>query len=387
MKIRPFLLPSSVAALVLGLALLAQRTAAQNAPTNASGNPAQIAAVNQLDAATAGLSQEVNTARTALAAASLALPADPAAITRQAEALAQAELQLALARANGLAPLQSGPNRLNATQIAVLRNRAAAATGGRGGFGRGSREALNIGDLDGYVSIFDGQTLNGWDGAAANWTVEDGAITARNGQPVGTTYIIWTGGRVRDFELKLEYKIQGGNTGLQYRSRRNSGIAEGHGGHLPDVTPDQVWDAPGAQRTPPFGRGGDESVLRNYAQWDIGGYQFDLGGQNTGQLYEQDGRGIVVLAGSVGELLPGLTGPRFREIGQIGDTSDVDKPGEWNSIHLIAIGNSLTHIVNGRLMSQSYDNDPDYFSDEGVLALQIEGNGLVQFRNIYLKQH
>ena len=204
------------------------------APTGVVASPAQRAAVQRMEAGFAAQTAAATAARTAVIQASLAAPDD---IPAKVAALAQAEQALAAARADALAGLQAGANRLNDAQLAALKNRAATAgAGGRGGIG-GGFDTVPPGD-DGFVSIFDGKTLNGWDGAADLWTVEDGAITARNGGIVGTTYLIYAGGKVRDFELKLEYRMQGGNTGLQYRSRRNGGIAEGHGGHLPDETPE-----------------------------------------------------------------------------------------------------------------------------------------------------
>ena len=92
-------------------------------------------------------------------------------------------------------------------------------------------------------------------------------------------------------------------------------------------------------------------------------------------------------AGNVGELLPSIARAGARIIGTIANTANVEKPGEWNSVHLIARGNSLTHILNGQLMMQAYDNDPDYFAAEGNIGVQIEGSGLVQFRNIRLKRY
>jgi hypothetical protein len=353
------------------------------APTGVVATTAQRAAVQQMEAGFSALTTAVTAARTAVAQASLAVPANPADVTAKVTALGEAELKLAQARADGLAILQAGANRLNAAQVTSLQARSATG-GGRGGIGGGGFDTVPVND-DGFVAIFDGQSLNGWDGAPDLWTVEDGAITARNGGIVGTTYLIYAGGKVRDFELKLEYRMQGGNTGLQYRSRRNGGIAEGHGGHLPDVTPEAARGRPGATPTPPFGRG--RAGTDAFAKWDLGGYQFDLGGQNTGQLYEQDGRGIIITAGNVGELLPSIARAGARVIGTIANTSAVEKPGEWNSVHLIARGNSLTHILNGQLMMQAYDNDPDYFAAEGNIGVQIEGSGLVQFRNIRLKRY
>jgi acetyl esterase/lipase len=94
-------------------------------------NAAQQLALNSLPPA---LAADAAAARNALAAASLAMPADPTGVMARAEALGQAELTLALARADLLARLQASPNRLNAAQLAQAVQQA-AGRGGRGAAG------------------------------------------------------------------------------------------------------------------------------------------------------------------------------------------------------------------------------------------------------------
>ena len=77
-------------------------------------------------------------------------------------------------------------------------------------------------DGDGFESIFDGKTLEGWDGNPDFWRVQDGTLTGQTTKEKptnGNTFIIWRKGEVGDFELKLEYRIVGGNSGIQYRSK------------------------------------------------------------------------------------------------------------------------------------------------------------------------
>src|ERR1700753_1666231 len=70
------------------------------------------------------------------------------------------------------------------------------ATGGsgRGGGLRGSAVPFHYNDNTGCQSLFDGKTLNGWDGAPGMWDIQDGAIHIDTvcGHPTGTTYILWT---------------------------------------------------------------------------------------------------------------------------------------------------------------------------------------------------
>ncbi len=74
----------------------------------------------------------------------------------------------------------------------------------------------------GWTQIFDGKTLQGWDGSPEVWHVEDGTLVAESSpeHPSGTTNIIWRGGQPANFELKLEMKLEGAgaNGGIQYRS-------------------------------------------------------------------------------------------------------------------------------------------------------------------------
>ena len=83
-------------------------------------------------------------------------------------------------------------------------------------------EPINFDDHDGWTQIFDGKTLNNWDGDTDVWHIEDGAIVGESSpeHPSGTTNIIWRGGEPANFELKMEMKLEGtgANGGVQYRS-------------------------------------------------------------------------------------------------------------------------------------------------------------------------
>ena len=80
-------------------------------------------------------------------------------------------------------------------------------------------------DEVGFKSIFDGKTLKGWDGNPAFWTVKEGAITGQttpDNPTKGNTFIVWREGELADFELRLQFRIKGGNSGIQYRSKEVS---------------------------------------------------------------------------------------------------------------------------------------------------------------------
>ena len=99
------------------------------------------------------------------------------------------------------------------------------AQAGRGpgrGFGFRRPAQADWNDHNGWVSLFDGKTLDNWKGNKNVWSVEDGQIvgTASSDNPVGTTYLIWTGGQPANFTLKLDFMLAGTapNTGIQFRS-------------------------------------------------------------------------------------------------------------------------------------------------------------------------
>jgi hypothetical protein len=81
--------------------------------------------------------------------------------------------------------------------------------------------AEDFNNHEGFTSLFDGKSLNGWDGDQKLWSVKDGAIYIASSceHPTGTVYLVWQGGEVGDFDLRLEMKGTGAiNGGLQYRS-------------------------------------------------------------------------------------------------------------------------------------------------------------------------
>jgi 3-keto-disaccharide hydrolase len=242
-------------------------------------------------------------------------------------------------------------------------------------------EPINFDDHDGWIQIFDGKTLDGWDGRSDIWHVEDGALVGESSSehPSGTTNIIWTGGEPGNFELKLEMKLEGSgaNGGVQYRSFR---VAPKDNPLPADLTPDQR-----ARREQ------EKALALKNANWNVSGYQadFDFANQYTGQLYEQDSpRGIIAWRSQVVATEPGKKPTLLATLGSSDDLKSAIKPGEWNQVEIIADGNMLTHIINGRIMSVLVDTDPEFSRAKGIIAFEIEGPGKVKIlhRNVWLKK-
>jgi hypothetical protein len=64
------------------------------------------------------------------------------------------------------------------------------------------------------------------------------------------------------------------------------------------------------------------------------------------------------------------------------------KTDDWNEIHIIARGNTLIQIYNGRMMSMLIDDDAAGRAMEGLIGLQLHtGEPMkIEFRKIRLKQ-
>ncbi len=242
-------------------------------------------------------------------------------------------------------------------------------------------EPVNFEGHAGWTQIFDGKTLNGWDGDTDVWHVEDGAIVGESSpdHPSGTTNIIWRGGEPANFELKLEMKLEGegANGGVQYRSFH----VDPKIGPLPaDLTPEQ------RQR-----RQQQQDLDRKHAKWNLSGYQadFDFKNQYTGQLYEQSSsRGIIAWRGQFVATEPDKKPTLLATLGNSDELKSFIKPGEWNQVEIIAEGNTLIHIINGHVMAALVDTDPKFCRAKGVIAVEIEGPGNVKIshRNIWLKE-
>jgi hypothetical protein len=200
--------------------------------------------------------------------------------------------------------------------------------------------------------LFDGKDLKGWEGNPRVWDVEDGAIVGHTKDvPLkNNTFLIWKDGKVSDFKLVVEFKLEGGNSGIQYRSK--------------------VIDP---------------------KEWVVGGYQADMDGKNqfTGILYEEKGRGIVTQRGE--KVTIDRDGKKESEkIGDADELKKVIRTDRWNIYRVEARGGHLKHTINDKLMSETFDHDAKHRATSGILALQVHA-GLpepmtVRFRKIQLEE-
>lgn len=202
-----------------------------------------------------------------------------------------------------------------------------------------------------FTSIFNGTDLTGWRGRSDLWSVQDGAITGQTtpeNKITKNTFLIWEGGNVGDFELRLKFKMVGGNSGIQYRSK-----------------------------------------VMDEKEFIVGGYQADIDDNLTfaGINYEERGRGILALRGQKVTLKEGDA----KEVEAFGDAAEIGKVikrGEWNDYRVVAVGNRLQHYINDTLTAEVIDEDESKRSMEGILAFQVHVGPpmVVQFKDIQLKK-
>ena len=214
--------------------------------------------------------------------------------------------------------------------------------------------------------IFNGKDLTGWEGNPKLWSVENGAITGRTGSEGDTklkhnTFLVWKAGTVGDFELTFKYRIEKGNSGVQYRSKE---LPAGENGPI------------------------------------ISGYQadFEAGKTYSGILYEERARGILAKRGEKTVIKPtakDAADPKSKDFkvevtGSVGNTDEIQaaiKNEDWNDYKIIAKGNHLQHFINGKQTVDVTDEDAAHAAKDGLLALQIHAGPVmvVQFKDLVLK--
>ena len=220
-----------------------------------------------------------------------------------------------------------------------------------------------------FISLFDGKSLDGWEFDPIYWSVKEGAIVGEITAETllkDNTFIIWKGGELGDFELKVDFWIsEKGNSGVQYRS-------------------DRFTEVPYALR----------------------GYQADIDGGNlyTGQNYEERKRTTLAYRGqktrivaapdsisSIGGYVSNNAWKGLVLVDELGDRAvlgNLIKRGDWNTIHIVAKRNLMMHYVNGTLMSEVLDEDSKNRKLSGLFGFQVHvGPPMkVMFKNVLLKK-
>ena len=199
--------------------------------------------------------------------------------------------------------------------------------------------------------LFDGETLEGWSGRDDLWRVENGVIVGQTSaeDPIKqNTFLILDEPIEGQFELTLQFKLEGGNSGIQYRS-----------------------------------------VVLDDKEFVVSGYQADMDATNkfAGILYEERGRGIMAKRGQ--KVTVGEDGKKqvetFADHDELAATIHL---GEWNDYRILVRGNRLEQFINETKMIELIDNQSAKARDSGVIALQVHRGPAMKaaFKNITIRQ-
>ena len=204
-------------------------------------------------------------------------------------------------------------------------------------------------------NLFNGKDLTGWKGLDF-WSVEDGCITGRTTKEKptkGNTFLVYQD-EVADFELTFKYKIIGGNSGVQYRSK-----------------------------------------LTDEKAFVVAGYQadFEAGKTHSGILYEERGRGILAQRGQKVVIKEGATPNKPKiEVAEkgVGKSAEIQakiKADDWNDYRIVAKGGHLQHFING-VQTIDVTDETAIGAKKGILALQLHAGPamVVQFKDLVLKE-
>ncbi len=201
-----------------------------------------------------------------------------------------------------------------------------------------------------FKPIFDGKTFDGWAAPDMSyWTIEDGAIVAQstNDHPCkNNQFLVWQLGQLDDFELKLQFQIEGApnaNAGVQIRSVIHE---DGHAvGYQADI---------------------------------------DLAGQWAGALYdEHTSRKILAKRGQKTTIA--ADGSRREEA--IANPFEKLAPG-WHHYHISARGGHIVLKVDDQITAEVIDHQPGEYDAQGKLALQLHSGPpmVVRYKDIQLKR-
>jgi hypothetical protein len=210
-------------------------------------------------------------------------------------------------------------------------------------------------DKEGFISIFDGKTLKGWEAMPAEtapaWTVNDGMIVG-NGDK-GRGYLTYAPNKnVTDLELKFSYRFPGkGNSGVSIRA-------------FPDKTRKRDFQSYHADL-------GHLGIGKNV----MGAWDFHTPGRREHRCF----RGDRLVIGKDDK-------PAITPIKGALTAADIHK-GDWNHVHIIARGNNFKLYINGKLSSEFTEHLPQAKRlRSGMIQFQLHDPGMiVHFKDLKLK--
>ncbi len=179
-----------------------------------------------------------------------------------------------------------------------------------------------------WIHLFNGKNLDGWVGDPEVWRVVDGHIEGK-GPSQYKQYLSNTNHVFKNFILEAKFFPVKGNSGINYRSH---------------------------------------TYTKNNRPYETSGYQCDIG--PMGALYD---------------IYTTSSGGRYG-IAKKGHNHLVDDNG-WNTFRIVAVGNKLAHYINGTLVMEFVDNDPEGLREKGFIALEHHDKKVtVWFKDIRVQE-
>lgn len=173
------------------------------------------------------------------------------------------------------------------------------------------------------MELFNGQDLAGWDFDPEVWSVRDGVIVGHEQRNGPGRALFWNDSEVADFELRFRFRLEGGNCGVNYRSTR-------------------------------------------LADFDVGGYEFEIFTNKTGNLANV-----------------GTDRERYRLHQAPKNALPTD--AEWHEAVIVAKGARLVHMLDGKTLCDVVDNNPAA-PLSGVIAFNIASGAVIEFKDIRLRR-
>lgn len=210
-------------------------------------------------------------------------------------------------------------------------------------------------DKEGFIPLFNGKDLSGWEGNKDIWRVENGCIVgeteAEGPKKISkNTFLILKDKEFENFVIRFEYRLtKGGNSGVQFRS----------------------W------------------IEKEDVPYRVAGYQSDFDGNNdhTGIFYGEGFRGILSHRGQEAEIGPDHQSKMIKQFAPSEELKKHIKIEDWNEYEISVNDFTFTNKINGYIMSLCTDNDKEMRRKTGILAIQAHvGPPMkVEIKNLRIK--
>ena len=224
-------------------------------------------------------------------------------------------------------------------------------------------------DADGFISMFNGTDLTGWDGLENYWSVKDGAIqVVETPEQNVQACLVWMDSvenpeKYDNFELHVSFRwlSRSGNSGVQFRGIMDNEQTKHIAGYQPDL---------------------DGSNSYNGALYDErsanGRHSSPVGGPHMGP------RGYKITYPADGGA--GIAEPLEDSPQELAEIVNASGSGQWNDMTILADGPRIVISINGHVMSEVIDEYPTARKDGLIGFQQHAGQPMIlQFKDVKIK--